>query len=65
MMTDEQDSWTDTAYNRGDHMDYDGMGNHGRFPPQYPTAHKKSNRWLNILLLTCIVTGLILIVAIT
>ena len=61
-MSKKDSNWKDIPWHHGDMMDYDGMGNHGRFPPQYPHTHKKANRALNVLLLICVVVGLLLIV---
>jgi len=38
-----------------DNMDYDGMGNHGRFPPQQPKPQKRRHNLTDlILILGCV-----------
>jgi len=34
-----------------DNMDYDGMGNYGRFPPEQQTKSEKRNRLSDIILI--------------
>lgn len=37
--------------NKPDQMDYDGMGNYGRFPASSNKYNKTDNKWLDVIMI--------------